>query len=316
MLKGFVGLLLGMFLAMFFSTTARAGAIAYTQIRHQKLKEKPAIVLCAFGTSTKAQVTFDFFEKRVREELPDYDIRWAFTSEVIREKMNRIFTKKGLNKRLYSLHEVLATLYAEGYRKVVVQPLHIFPGLEYKNVVEICERFPDLRIVVGEPLLFRWEYVKEVLEVVSKEFLPPEEGINILVAHGTGVTINGANITYLGLDWLVRKHYSNVLVGTVEGVPDAEVTLKEALKYPAKKVRFVPFMFVAGDHIMNDIMGKDLEDGEKSWREIVEEGGKEVDCVTAEVNGKLYYKGLGLYPEIDEFFVKQIKRALDILDQY
>ncbi|HIE33002.1 MAG TPA: cobalamin biosynthesis protein CbiK, partial [Thermodesulfobacteriaceae bacterium] len=158
--------------------------------------------------------------------------------------------------------------------------------------------------------------VKEVLEVVSKEFLPPEEGINILVAHGTGVTINGANITYLGLDWLVRKRYSNVLVGTVEGVPDAEVTLKEALKYPAKKVRFVPFMFVAGDHIMNDIMGKDLEDGEKSWREIVEEGGKEVDCVTAEVNGKLYYKGLGLYPEIDEFFVKQIKRALDILDQY
>jgi len=316
MIKVFTGLLLGMFWAMCLSTPARAGAIAYTQIRHQKLKEKPAIVLCAFGTSTKARVTFDFLERRVRKELPGYEIRWAFTSEVIREKVNRILAKKGSNKRLYSLHEVLASLYAEGYRKVVVQPLHIFPGLEYKNVVEVCEQFPDLRIVVGEPLLFRWEYVKEVLEVVSGEFLPPEEGINILVAHGTDVTINEANITFLGLDWLLRKHYPNVLLGSVEGVPDDKAILKEALKYPAPRVRFIPFMLVAGDHIMNDIMGEDLEEGEKSWREIVEEGGKKADCVSVKVDGKLYYKGLGLYPEIGEFFVNQIKRALKVLDRY
>ncbi len=315
-MRWFLILWLVVWVGMVWCPPVRAGAISYTQIRHQKLKEKPAIVLCAFGTSTKAQVTFDFFEKRVRKELPGYEIRWAFTSEVIREKMNRIYAKRGLNKRLHSLQEVLAALHAEGYRKVVVQPLHIFPGLEYQDVVEICDRFPDLRIVVGEPLLFRWEYVKEVLEVVSKEFLPPEEGVNILVAHGTDVTINGANITYLGLDWLVRKHYPNVLVGTVEGVPDAEVPLKEAIKYPARRVRFIPLMFVAGDHIMNDIMGQKLENGEKSWRMIVEEAGKVADCVTTRIEGKTYYKGLGLYPEIDDFFIRQIKRALEILDQY
>jgi len=310
-------LILGMGVCFLMSmvSSIRAGAISYTQIRHQKLREKPAIVLCAFGTSTKAQVTFDLLEKRVRQELPGYEIRWAFTSEVIREKMNRIYAKRGLDRRLHSLQEVLAALHAEGYRRVVVQPLHIFPGLEYENVVEICDRFPDLRIVVGEPLLFRWEYVREVLEALSREFLPPGEGVNILVAHGTDVTINGANITYLGLDWLVRHHWSNVLVGTVEGVPDAESVLREAVKYPGKRVRFIPFMFVAGDHIMHDIMGRG-EGEEKSWREVVEEAGKVAECVTTRVNGKTYYKGLGMYPEVQEFFVRQIKRSLEILEKY
>ncbi|WP_457756385.1 sirohydrochlorin cobaltochelatase, partial [Thermodesulfatator indicus] len=107
------------------------GGSAFAQIfkmKHPPLKEKPAIVIAAFGTSTKAQVTFDLFDKQLRHELPGYEIRWAFTSDIIRAKMNKIYAKKRLHKRLYSLQEVLAKLEAEGYRQVVVQPLHIFPG--------------------------------------------------------------------------------------------------------------------------------------------------------------------------------------------
>ena len=167
---------------------------------------------------------------------------------------------------------------------------------------------------MGEPLFYRWERVKEVLEVVSKDFLKPDEGINILVAHGTPVTIVGDNITYLGLDWLVRHRYKNVLVGTVEGVPSAEEVLNEAEHYRVKRVRFIPFMLVAGDHIMHDIMGKNLE--EKSWREILEDAGVKVDCVTTHVNGKTYYKGLGLYPKVVELFVESIKRCLKIMKEY
>ncbi|RUM88747.1 MAG: cobalamin biosynthesis protein CbiK [Thermodesulfatator sp.] len=298
-----------------FSGSVQAGAISYLPLKHQHLQERPAIVLCAFGTSTRARVTFEYLYRKIREAFPGYEIRWAFTSNIIREKMNQLYAQKGLSQRLYSLHEVLAGLYAEGYRKVMVQPLHVFPGLEYETVVEVAQRFPDLRIVVGEPLLFRWEYVREVLSVVEKEFLPPKEGLNILVAHGTDVTSQGANMTYLGLDWLVRHRYSNVLLGTVEGVPGGEEVLEEAQKYPGKRVRFIPFMLVAGDHIMHDIMGRN-QGSEKSWREVLEAAGKKVDCVTIKLNRKIYYRGLGLYPEIAEFFVKQIQRGLEILKNY
>ncbi len=286
------------------------------QLKTQHLKKRPAIVIAAFGTSTRAQVTFDHFSQKLKEALPGYEIRWAFTSEIIREKMNRIYAQKGIERYLPSLQEALARLEAEGYRKVVVQPLHIFPGYEYRDVVEICARFPGLRIVVGEPLLYRWEYIHEVLEALKKEFLPPKEGFNILVAHGTPTAADPANIVYLGLQWMLEEKYPNVAVGTVEGVPDAASILERAKRYPAGRVRFIPFMYVAGDHIMNDIMGEELEEGELSWREIVEAAGKKADCVTVSYQGKKYYRGLGFYDEINDLFIKNLKRALKIMDLY
>jgi len=315
MRKPLLNLLLSAVFVMFAYAQGLPYAITYVDMKAPPLKKKPAIVLCAFGTSTKAKVTFDVIDREVKAHFPGYHIVWAFTSDIIIHKVNQIYKRRHLHKKLYNLQEVLAKLYAEGYRKVVVQPLHIFPGTEYDKVVDICKKFPGLRIVVGEPLFYRWERINEVLEDVSKEFLKPNEGLNILVAHGTPVTIVKDNITYLGLDWIVRHRYKNVLVGTVEGVPTAEEVLNEAKHYPVKRVRFIPFMLVAGDHIMHDIMGKNLEE-EKSWRERLEEAGIHVECVTTQVHGKIYYKGLGLYPRVVKLFIESIERCLKIMKEY
>ncbi|MBF0472587.1 MAG: hypothetical protein HQK93_02485, partial [Nitrospirae bacterium] len=35
------------------------------------LKTDPAIVIVAFGTTTKASSTYDFFDKQLKKELPD-----------------------------------------------------------------------------------------------------------------------------------------------------------------------------------------------------------------------------------------------------
>lgn len=304
------------FLALLLICGLTAGQVSGYQLKTQHLKRKPAIVIAAFGTSTRAQVTFDHFNEQLKKALPDYEIRWAFTSEIIREKMNQSYARKGISRYLMSLQEALARLEAEGYRRVVVQPLHIFPGYEYRDVLEICERFPGLRIVVGEPLLYRWEYLHEVLEALEKEFLPPEEGFNVLVAHGTPTAADPANIVYMGLQWILEEKYSNVALGTVEGIPDAESVLARAKKYPASRVRFIPFMYVAGDHIMNDIMGEDLEDGELSWRQIVETAGKKANCVRINYQGKSYYRGLGFYDEVNQVLIKNLKRALKIIEVY
>jgi len=315
MKKGLLSFLLFTFVLLFSYTFAYSYAITYVDEKAPPLKSKPAIVLCAFGTSTKAKVTFNVVDREVRAHFPGYHIVWAFTSDIIIHMVNSYYKKHHIHKRIYNLQEVLAKLYKEGYRKVVVQPLHIFPGLEYDKVVNICKKFPGLRIVVGEPLFYRWERINEVLDIVSKEFLKPDQGLNIIVAHGTPVTIAKDNITYLALDWIVRHRYKNVLVGTVEGVPTAEEVLNEAKHYPIKRVRFIPFMFVGGDHIMHDIMGRHLKE-EKSWRERLEAAGIKVDCVTTEINGKTYYKGLGLYPRVIDLFIESIERCLKIMKEY
>ncbi len=286
------------------------GPAGAAQLLTRTLKDKPAIVIAAFGTSTRAQVTFDAFEKQLREEVPGYEIRWAFTSEVIRERVNQRWAKQGIQKRLKSLQQTLGDLEAEGYTKVVVQPLHIFPGEEYEEVMNIVEHFPGLRIETGETLLQRWESLFEVVEVISQDFLPPEEGCNVLAAHGTPTSHFGSNITYLGLERHLSKKYPNAFLGAVDGIITREDALGAAKACPKKRVRFIPFMYVAGDHIMNDIMGEEEDPNEPSWNTELKREGFETDVTTVEYEGETYYKGLGFFPEVNEIFIKEIKRAL------
>ncbi len=294
---------------------------SFAMMKTRTLKKDPAIVIAAFGTTTRAMVTFDYFEELLRKELPDkykkLRIEWAFTSEIVRERANKKFKKAGINKRFRSLAQVVSDLEDEGYRKIVVQPLHIFPGIEYESVLRmvngLVEAFQDfdLRIKVGTPLLTHWEDMEATVEALKEELLPPSEGCNILVAHGTGETENGANITYLGLERIVNVYYPNVLIGTVEGIQTRTEALTKARQCNPKKIRFVPFMFVAGDHIMNDIMGQEPgDDGELSWALEMQRAGFKVETPTVTYKGKVYYKGLGFYPEIDRIFVKSIVRKL------
>ncbi|NOY64606.1 MAG: hypothetical protein GXO97_04310 [Nitrospirae bacterium] len=304
------GMLLG-----FLTTSSSA------MMKTMTLKKDPAIVIAAFGTTTKAMVTFDYFEEQLRRELPDkykkLRIEWAFTSEIVRERANKKFKKAGINKRFKSLAQVISDLEDQGYRKIVVQPLHIFPGIEYESVLRMVEGLReafqdfDLRIKVGTPLLTHWEDMETTVEALKEELLPPTEGCNILVAHGTGETMNGANITYLGLERIVNAYYPNVFIGTVEGIQTRTEALKKARQCNPRKIRFIPFMFVAGDHIMNDIMGQEPgDDGELSWALEMKQAGFAVDAPTVQYRGKIYYKGLGFYKELDRIFVKSIVRTL------
>lgn len=271
----------------------------------------PAIVMVAFGTSTKAQITFDHIDAEIKKAFPDHEVRWAFTSKIIRDKMNRIYANKKISKRLRSLQEVLAGLEAEGYRKAVVQSLHIFPGGEYVHMQHLAQ-IPGINVSIGEPLLATWEDVLKLLEDVAHHFPKESEGCAILAGHGTPNTYYApSTAVYLALDRLLRAHHRNVFLGSVEGVPDRKDALDRAKNYPGKKVVIIPFMLVAGDHIMNDIMGEEAdEDGLPSWAMELEAAGKNVECPSIMLNGKKYLKGLGFYPAANKIIIEHIRQAL------
>lgn len=291
---------------------ATSPAAQAAQLMTRTLKNRPAIVVAAFGTSTRAQVTYDVFQKQLEEVFPDHEIRWAFTSEVIRERVNRRWAEQGKPDRLSSLQQALGDLEAAGYTKVVVQPLHIFPGEEYAEVLGIVEHFPGLRIATGETLLERWETLYEVVHLISADFLGPEEGCNVLVAHGTPTTQLGSNITYLGLERHLQKKYPNTFLGAVDGIITRDDALGPAAACAPKRVRFVPFMYVAGDHIMNDIMGEE-DAQEPSWNIELKRAGITTEATTVQHEGETYYKGLGFFPGVNEVYIREIERALDRL---
>lgn len=274
------------------------------KMRLPELKEKPAIVIAAFGSTRRGKAALDLFDKKVRERYGDHEVHWAYTSEFIRKKSG-----------LPSLHQTLASIESAGYRKAVVVPLHIFPGVEYQEVSEVIQYFPGLRILLSETLMHRWIFVKEVLAVVETDFLPPAEGLNLLALHGTPLAADPANSAYLGLEKLVSDKYENVLAASLEGVPDYEVVLariaRQSLSDRYKRVRILPLMYLAGLHVEDDLMG----DG-GSWRGSLENMGFKVDCATVTHDGQGFFKSLAFYPEIVDFFLKRLERTLELIRYY
>ena len=294
---------------------------AFSMLKTMTLKKDPAIVIAAFGTTTKAQATYDFFEEQLKKDLPpkyrNYEVRWAFTSEIVRERANKKFAKAGIKKKYRSLAQVISNLEDEGYRKIVVQPLHIFPGIEYEHVLDMSEGLRevfkdfDLRIIVGEPLLQYWWDMRRVVDALKKDLIPSQKGCNVLAAHGTGETAVGSNSTYLGLDRMLSLEFDNTFLGSVEGITSSEDAMARAKACKAKKVRFIPFMYVAGDHIMNDIMGTEPDkDGELSWSLEMKKAGFATESTMAKYKDLEYFKGLGFYPEINSIYIEGIVRLL------
>ncbi len=288
----------------------------------RKLKKDPAIVMVAFGTTTRAKVTYDFFAGQLQNFLPEQyrhlQIEWAFTSEIIRELANKKFAIAGQVKRYRSLAQVLADLENEGYRKIILQPLHIFPGQEYQDMLKVIKAFETLglKIEYGGTLMHTWEQAFATVNVLEKVFLSIEEGCNILVVHGSPETFPGSNSTYLGLARYLEHKYTNVFIGGVDGVLTREQALDAARKFSRRKTRLIPVMFVAGDHIMNDIMGsKPDKHGVISWMRELQQDGIEVDTVMTSYQGKEYFKGLGFYPKINELFINQLLESLERMEQ-
>jgi sirohydrochlorin cobaltochelatase len=274
------------------------------KMRLPELKDKPAIVIAAFGSTRRGKAALDLFDKKVRERYSEHEIFWAYTSEFIRKKSG-----------LPSLHQTLASIESAGYRKAVVVPLHIFPGVEYQEVSEIIEYFPGLRILLSETLMHRWIFVKEVLAVVEKDFLPSADGLNLLALHGTPLAADPANTAYLGLEKLVSDKYGNVLAASLEGVPDHEAVLariaRQNLSDRYKRIRIIPLMYLAGLHVEDDLMGE-----ADSWLRLLEDMGFKVDCQVITHDKQQFFKSLAFYPEIVDFFLSRLERSLELIRSY
>lgn len=273
------------------------------KLKKRKFQELPALVIAAAGTRTKGKIVYDLFDLQLKQKFPSYRIAWAYVSEIVREKTG-----------LPGVLEVLAALESEGYRKVVVQPLYLFPGTEYKELVKDCMSFPGLQVLVGETLAHRWPFVEKILAALSQDFIPSQKGANLLIIHGTPQCTDPANIIYIGLDYLLSQNYDNVILASLEGIPGREGAMKKLLKAfkgISGKVRIIPFLYAAGVHVQEDLFG----DGD-SFKTRLRTLGYESDCIFVQYNGHRFPKSLGFYEAVQLFFIDRAAMALDLISYY
>jgi sirohydrochlorin cobaltochelatase len=270
-----------------------------------KENSKKAILVVSFGTSYEGtrKLTIDKIEQLIREKYSDYEIRRAFTAHGVIKKL----------KLKYGIHvdtpeEALQKLKDENFNEVIVQPLHLIPGLEYdyiKNVVNKHKGEMSFeKIKIGRPLL----YFKGEEEGIPDDYANMVEALKLQIQKDESVVLMGhgthhpANSVYSCLQCVLRdKGLSNVFIGTIDGYPTLNNVLSNLKKKDIKKVTLMPLLLVAGDHALNDMAGEE----EDSWKSILEKEGFEVN---------IYMHGLGENVKIQELYLEHLEDA--VLDRY
>ena len=258
------------------------------------------ILIVSFGTSysNSRHVTIGAIEDAIREAYPDYQVRRAFTAQIIIDKL-----KKEEKIEIYNVKQALDRAVKNGVKTLVVQPTHLMNGLEYNELKKELDKYKDKfdKIALGEPLLTSDDDYKKVIAAITsdtKEYLDGETAI-CFMGHGTEAKSNKVYSTLQ--EKLKAAGYNDYFVGTVEAKPSVDdliAQVKESGKY--KKVILQPLMVVAGDHANNDMAGDDKD----SWVTKFKAAGFEVKPVL---------RGLGQIYDIQKIYLEHVKAAIDSL---
>jgi len=219
--------------------------------------DKPVIVIVNFSSGSPEVVKdLEHIDRQVTTRYPDYNIRWAFAYGGSRKKLlssgQTTFKRKVPVK---SLEEIYADLRREGRRNVVVQNLLISTDdSEYSTMLIPSE---GLNVEYAYPLLQPLDNIARVARALEPDF-GDKDTVTIICSHGSG-KMPAFNVPLIRLDNYLRKHYQNIFLATLDGHPGTEPAFNDARKSGLKKVKFVPFIIVPGEHLSHDITGDNPE---------------------------------------------------------
>lgn len=270
------------------------------------LHNNKAILLVTFGTNvSQAAKAFENLEKRVRDNFSDIEIRWSYTAKSIRTRL----ASEG--RIVDSPITALAKLQDEGFTKVAVQSVHILPGQEFYDLVNVVDNMLHFRgssgkhfqskigkfgfesLSLGTPLLYDYEDFQEVIDAL-RNYIPPDRQSHALVLVGHG-SAHHAFSAYGCFNDMLRQAFSNVFLGTIEGYPSLNEVKKDLEKTDTKKITIMPFMNIAGEHAIKDLAGE-----EDSWKSELKKSYEVVTDLT----------GLLENEKIVDLYIKHIKQAL------
>ena len=281
-------------------TAAGASLVAQAGIAQadEAKAPKPVILVVSFGTSynDSRHITIGAIEDAIRETYPDYDVRRAFTAQIIIDKLAE---RDGIV--IDNFEQAMDKLVEEGVQKVIVQPTHLMAGYEYTDVLNSLQsNYADKfeAIVLGDPLLTSDEDYSEVVEGICDATAEYDDGQTAICFMGHGTEAD-SNEDYTHLQQvLTDAGHTSYFVGTVEATPTFDDVVEAAQAAGFTKAVLRPLMVVAGDHANNDMA--DTEDPDSFASKFIA-AGFEVECVV---------EGLGQLVAIDDIYVRHVADAI------
>lgn len=300
-------------------------SVLYSTTGGVQVQQSEAIVLAMFGTTVESALQdLLAIHTAVRQAYPQTPVTIAFTSNQIRRIWHRraadpsyLAEHPAIPQEILHVQGILATianLQDQGSIRQVVQPTHIAPAEEFHDLAAYVRGLQSIRtmkprwqpfqaIALGRPLLgtysLRHAYADDIriaaeALAADAELAQRHDAALVYMGHGNHYFPSGG--LYLEFAACMRALYPSVrtLIGTVEGFPTLNEVVEDLRRHQVQRVLLKPFLIVAGDHAVNDLVG----DSENSWQSILRGKGFEV---LAEV------KGLG--PQVASIFVTHVAEA-------
>lgn len=262
---------------------------------------KPVILVTSFGTSfpDSRHITIGAIESDIREAFADYDVRRAFTAQIIIDHI-----EEDTGRHIDNFEEAMDKIVADGVKQVIVQPTHLMDGFEYNDIKDSLEGTYASSLdayALGAPLLASDDDKKAVAEAIkaAMEKYEDDETAICLMGHGTEADSNA--IYGVMQEQFANLGYDNYFVATVEAAPTFEDVVDAVTEAGYKKAVLRPMMVVAGDHANNDMAD---EDDSESFAALLKAAGLEVTSVI---------EGLGQLNAIQEIYVQHVQDAIDAL---
>ena len=272
-----------------------------SEIEAQTSDGDTLILAVSFGTSynDNREKTIGAIERAIGDAFPEYEMRRAFTAQMIIDKLKK---RDGLE--VDNVTQALERMAADGIENLVVQPTHLMDGLEYQDVVQELKKYENSfkKIVVGKPLLMEDEDFTAVAIAITDATKSYDDGETAIVYMGHGTEADSNQIYGKLQETLKKEGFENYFIGTVEAEPTLEDVIKSMEDKKAyKNVVLAPLMVVCGDHANNDMAGEE----EDSWKSVLTAKGYQVECLL---------QGLGELKTIQEIYVNHVKEALRELE--
>lgn len=263
---------------------------------------KQAILVVSFGTSynESRDLTIGAIENAIADAFPEYEVRRAFTSQIIIDKLAQ---RDGLV--IDNVEEALDRAAADGITTLVVQPTHLMKGYEYTDLADALEDYKAQfeTVVLAEPLLTSDADFDAVADAITTRTADYDDGKTAICFMGHGTEAD-ANSVYPKLqEALTANGYDNYFIGTVEAEPSFEDVLTAVgANKDYTTVVLEPLMVVSGDHATNDMAG----DEDDSWKSGFAAEGYKVECIL---------EGLGQNAGIQKLYVSHTQDAIDSIEQ-
>ena len=243
---------------------------------------KRSVLIVSFGSSNlDAYKQVESFIKNIKDSIDkELFIQCVFTSNILIKRM-----KEKNNIDILNVKEALEILFNDGYKEVILQPLHMIDGKDCDSLRNILEENKDRCVVL----------VGHGSNRCQDNCCYTSIGINECCGDNGNVCNDDC---YQEIEKALQSiGYKNVIIGTLEGSRTRSVVLKELKDKKIDDVIIMPLLVLPGNHIIKDIKG------DNSWESLFNEN---------DINVEVNLKSLLEYEKIQKLYIDMINEAINV----